>query len=40
MLAWSYLRLGKHNEAKLLFNKVLLMSPNDASALEGLATIK
>ena len=40
MLAWTYLRLGKNNEAKVLFNKVLLMSPNDASALEGLAAIK
>ena len=40
MLAWTYFRLGKNNEAKLLFNKVLMMSPNDASALEGLASIK
>jgi tetratricopeptide (TPR) repeat protein len=40
MLAWTYLRLGKNNEAKILFNKVLMMSPNDASALEGLALIK
>jgi tetratricopeptide (TPR) repeat protein len=40
MLAWTYLRLGKNNEAKILFNKVLMVSPNDASALEGLALIK
>jgi tetratricopeptide (TPR) repeat protein len=40
MLAWTYFRLGKTNDAKLLFNKVLLMSPNDASALEGLSNIK
>jgi tetratricopeptide (TPR) repeat protein len=40
MLAWTYFRLGKNNEAKILFNKVLLMSPNDASALEGLSVIK
>jgi tetratricopeptide (TPR) repeat protein len=40
MLAWTYFRLGKNNEAKMLFNKVLLMSPNDASALEGLASFK
>ena len=40
MLAWTFFRLGKNNEAKFLFNKVLLMSPNDASALEGLASIK
>jgi len=40
MLAWTHLRMGKVREAKVLFNKVLLIAPDDASALEGLAQIK
>jgi len=40
MLAWTYLKLGKNREAKILFNKVLLISPNDNSASEGLKYIK
>ena len=40
MLAWTNFRLTKYKEAKQLFNKVLLLAPNDASALEGLALIK
>ena len=36
MLAWTNLQLGKTREARVLFNKVLLFSPGDASALEGL----
>lgn len=40
MLAWTNLKLSKAKEAKLLFQKVLLLAPNDASALEGLALIK
>lgn len=40
MLAWSNLQLGKTREARVLFNKVLLWSPNDASALEGLKLLK
>ena len=40
MSAWTNYFLGKNSEAKVLFNKVLLYSPNDASALEGLALIK
>lgn len=40
MYAWTSYRLGKLPQAKLLFKKVLLISPNDASALEGLALIK
>ncbi|MCX6182193.1 MAG: tetratricopeptide repeat protein [Bacteroidetes bacterium] len=40
MFAWTNYQLGKTREAKVLFNKVLLLSPNDASALEGLALIK
>jgi len=38
--AWTNLRLGKNREAKVLFNKVLLIQPNDESALEGLGLIK
>lgn len=40
MYAWTNFQLGKLREAKLLFNKVLLMSPDDKSALEGLSLIK
>jgi tetratricopeptide (TPR) repeat protein len=40
MLAWTNLKLGKTREAKILFNKTLLYSPDDASAKEGLALIK
>ncbi|SDC99184.1 tetratricopeptide repeat protein [Williamwhitmania taraxaci] len=40
MLAWTNLKLGKTREAKILFNKVLLYSPQDASAKEGLGIIK
>jgi tetratricopeptide (TPR) repeat protein len=40
MYAWSNLQLGKYREAKVLFNKVLMYSPGDASALEGLGLIK
>ena len=40
MFAWTNYQLGKYREAKVLFNKVLLLSPNDASALEGLELIK
>ncbi|MEI7977619.1 MAG: tetratricopeptide repeat protein [Bacteroidota bacterium] len=40
MLAWTNYRLTKLKEAKLLFNKVLLIAPNDSSSLEGLALIK
>lgn len=36
MYAWTNLRLGKTKEALVLFNKVLLISPSDKSALEGL----
>jgi tetratricopeptide (TPR) repeat protein len=34
------LKLGKMNEAKLLFNKALLYNPGDKTALEGLNSIK
>ena len=40
MYAWTNYQLGKVNEAKVLVNKVLMLSPNDKSALEGLALIK
>ncbi len=38
--AWTNLRLGKKREARVLFGKVLMIQPNDASALEGLSLIK
>ena len=40
MSAWTNYFLGNKNNASILFNKVLLFSPNDASALEGLSLIK
>ena len=40
MYAWTCYKLGKLNEAKVLFNKVLLLSPDDSSATEGLSLIK
>jgi tetratricopeptide (TPR) repeat protein len=40
MYAWTNYRSNKNAEAKNLFNKVLMLSPNDKSALEGLALIK
>lgn len=40
MYAWTNYQLGKTREAKVLFNKVLLLSPNDMSATEGLSLIK
>lgn len=40
MGGWTKYFLGKKNEAKILFNTVLIISPNDKSALEGLALIK
>jgi tetratricopeptide (TPR) repeat protein len=40
MSAWTSYFLGNKNEASVLFNKTLLYSPNDKSALEGLSLIK
>lgn len=40
LFAWANFQLGKTKEAKLLFERVLLLSPRDASALEGLKLIK
>ena len=37
MSAWTNYYLGKKEEAKVLFNRVLLMYQQDASAIEGLA---
>jgi tetratricopeptide (TPR) repeat protein len=38
--AWTNYFLGKTSDAKVLFNKVLLLDQNDASAKEGLGLIK
>lgn len=40
MLAWCNLKLGKISDARLLFQKVLLYSPSDSSATEGLKYTK
>jgi tetratricopeptide (TPR) repeat protein len=40
LYAWTEYQLGKYREAKVLFNKVLLIRPGDTSAEEGLALIK
>jgi len=40
MLGWTYLNLGRSNDAKILFNKALLSKPGDASCLEGLGKIR
>ncbi|SMD46029.1 Tetratricopeptide repeat-containing protein [Aquiflexum balticum DSM 16537] len=40
LLAWNKLNLQKSREAKVLFQKVLMNNPDDASALEGLKLIK
>jgi tetratricopeptide (TPR) repeat protein len=40
MYAWTNYFLQKHREAKVLFNKALMIKPNDPSALEGLSYIK
>jgi tetratricopeptide (TPR) repeat protein len=40
MLAWTNYRLGFPREAKILFQRVLLISADDKSALEGLALLK
>jgi tetratricopeptide (TPR) repeat protein len=39
MLGWSAYQLGKTREAKVLFQKALLIRPNDDSAREGLKTL-
>ena len=40
MTAWASYRVGKMREAKILFEKVLLISPEDASTKEGLGLVK
>jgi tetratricopeptide (TPR) repeat protein len=40
MYAWTQLQLGKKNEAKVLFERVLLLRPSDESALQGLGLIR
>ena len=40
MLGWTNLKLGRTREAEILFNKVLLIAPDDTSALEGLGILK
>jgi tetratricopeptide (TPR) repeat protein len=40
MYAWCNFQLGNLREAKVLFNKVLMLSPDDSSAKEGLSLLK
>ncbi len=39
LCAWNNLMLGKNEEAKKLFNRALMLKPNDSSALDGLKKI-
>lgn len=40
MLAWTYLNIGRNNDARILFNKALLIKPGDTSSIDGLSKIK
>jgi len=40
MYAWSNYKMGKLREAKILFQKALMIEPDNASAKEGLDLIK
>jgi tetratricopeptide (TPR) repeat protein len=40
MLAWTKFKMGKNQEAKILFQKTLLNRPGDKSAAEGLELVK
>ena len=40
MLAWTYMKLNNLREAKVLFQKALLNTPNGTSAVEGLDLLK
>ena len=40
MLGWTYFKLNNAREARVLFQKALLNTPNGASALEGLVLLK
>ena len=39
LLAWTKFKLGNFIEARALFQKVLLYSPDDTSAIQGLSLI-
>lgn len=40
LFAWTNFQMGKLKEAKVLFNKVLLIQPDSESAIEGLKLIQ
>lgn len=40
MFAWTNFKMQNLREAKILFQKALLISPDDASALEGIGSIQ
>jgi tetratricopeptide (TPR) repeat protein len=40
MLGWTYLNLGKADQARILFQKALLNRPDDVSAKDGLNKCK
>jgi len=40
MMGWTNYQLGKTKEAKVLFERTLMIKPDDSSALEGLSLIK
>jgi tetratricopeptide (TPR) repeat protein len=40
MLAWNYYFMSKTNEARIMFNKALLIRPGDSSAIQGLSLLK
>lgn len=40
MVAWTHLKSGQLREAKVMFQKALLIRPNDADALQGLSMIR
>lgn len=40
MLGWTFLNLGRQQEAKILFTKALLNRPDDKSATDGLSKCK
>lgn len=40
MLAWAYMADGRNSDAKVLFNTVLLIAPEDSSATSGLKKLE
>ncbi len=40
LLAWTELKLGKLREAKIMFQKALLIRPGDSNASEGLTLVE